>query len=87
MANENLIFPLEKKFIERMTVGQQLQYVRDNNFKGGAIPLRVILSIVCKIALNGDCQFFELKYGPINKPIKVIIDKGQYEALMVMANS
>jgi hypothetical protein len=87
MANENLIFPLEKKFIERQTVGGTLQYIRDERFKGGAIPLRVILEIVCKIALNGDCQFFELKYGPVNKPIKVIIDKGQYDDLMTLSNS
>jgi len=87
MANENLIFPLEKRFIERRTVGGTLQYIRDERFKGGAIPLRTILEVVCKIALEGNCQFFELKHGPLNRPIRVIIDKDQYDALMALANN
>jgi hypothetical protein len=87
MANENLIFPLEKKYIKRQTVGSTIQYVRDEKFKGASIPLRVILEIVCKIALNGECQFYQIKYGPINKPIRVVIDKDQYGELMAMANS
>ena len=87
MANENLIFPVEKKFLERRTVGGTLQYILDERFKGSAIPLRTILEVVCKIALEGECQFFELKHGPINKPIRVIIDKNQYDDLMALANN
>jgi hypothetical protein len=69
----------------RETVGGVMQYYRVE-FKG-AIPLRTILDIVCKLALEGDCQFYEIKHGPINKPIKIIIDKDQYDDLMAFANA
>jgi len=87
MAHENLIFPLERKYFERQTVGSQIQYVLDSKFKGGGIPVRMILDIVCKYALNGNCQFYEIKHGPIARPIKVIIDKNQYDELMALANN
>jgi hypothetical protein len=86
MANEKLFFPLEKRYFERRTVGGGIQFILDNKFKGSAIPVKSILEVVCKIALEGECKFFELKHGSANKPIRVIIDKDQYDELMEIAN-
>jgi hypothetical protein len=85
MANEKLIFPIEKRYNQK-NIGGQIQFVIDNTFKGESLPISQILTIVCKNVLNGDCNFYQIEYGSKRKPIKIIVDKTQYEALMVLAN-
>jgi hypothetical protein len=87
MANDNNLFEIKRKYNEKLTVGGQIQYVLDSRFRGTAIPLRTILEIVCKFTQDGECKFFELKHGSVNKPIRVLIDKKQYDELKVLMDA
>ena len=87
MANENKLYEIKRKYNEKLTIGNQVQYVLDTRFKGTSIPIRTILEIVCKYALEGDCKFFELKRGPLTGPIKIIIDKDQYDEIKTLMDA
>ena len=81
MANEKLIIPIEKRYL-RKTVGGVIQYLLDGKFKGMAIPVSTIIEIVCVITQDGECTFYKVVYGAINRRNEIIIDKDQYDVII-----
>lgn len=92
-APVNAIFQVDKRYLQEKKprlintpcVGS---FIQDNSFKGMGISPSKIQSIICKCTdVDGVCQRQEISHGDLNRPIKTIVDKTTYDALIAFIGS